>query len=244
MREDAASFSNRKIVTRRKRSSAAPVFGLWLFLLFCSIMAAYFFIHSPYFNIQTMKVTGNHTLSSEEVTKLSGLMTGINIFQADAAGAILKIELNPNVKDATIKRRLPSTLLFQITERVPEALIVGQGGFILVDNESVYLQKIQDLQDQKLPIISGITVADSQKPGTIIDKEGLTTALKLIALLDKSFLQNVVEINAPSSLSLSLKTIQGVEVRFGQPIDLERKISLMESLLFKNGAVINSDTVE
>jgi len=143
-----------------------------------------------------------------------------------------------------VSRRLPAALLFKITEREPAALVVGPDGFIAVDAETVYIQKVTDLQGWQLPIISGVKIDPNLRPGAKADTEGLKTALKLIAMLDKDFLANVAEIIAPSSLSLTLKTVQGVEVRFGEPQELERKIKLMQSLIFENGAIINSDTVE
>ena len=62
--------------------------------------------------------------------------------------------------------------------------------------------------------------------------------------MDKSFLVNVAQIVAPTPESLALKTVQGVEIRFGKPEDLERKLHLIQTLLLDNGAVINSQTIE
>lgn len=244
MRQDVAPQSKVRYIRQRKRRSAAPVFGLWLFLILCSMLAAYFFIHSAYFSLKDIEVTGNKTLSADQVIELSGLSMGENIFRVDAQSVALKIEMHPSVKKTVISRQIPSTLIVKIAERSPVALVVVQDGFVIVDQDTFYIQKVNDIQDLQLPIISGVKVDSSLRPGTSIGTEGLNTALKLITLLDEDFLKNVAEIVAPSSLSLTLKTIQGVEVRFGEPVQLERKIKLMQSLLFQNGAIINSDTVE
>lgn len=244
MRQDVAPQSKVRYIKQRKRRSAAPVFGLWLFLLLCCLLAAYFFIHSAYFSLQEIKVTGNKTLTADQVVELSGLSQGLNIFQVDTQSAVLKIEMHPSVKKAEVSRRIPATLVCKISERNPVALVVGQDGFLVIDEETIYIQKVSDIQSLQLPIISGVQVDPNLRPGSSLRTEGLNTALELITMLDKEFLKNVAEIIAPSSLSLTLKTIQGVEVRFGEPVDLTRKIKLMQSLLLENGAIINSDTVE
>jgi len=244
VRQDIAHQAKVRYIRPRKRRRAAPVFGLWLFLLVCCLLAAYFFIHSPYFVLQNIEVTGNQELAAEQVIELSGLSLGANIFTIDAQNAALKIAMHPSVKEVKVDRRLPATLRFAITERKPVALVVGQDGFIMVDEEMVYIKKVNDLQGLQLPLISGVKISPDLRPGAKAETEGLKTALKLIALLDKGFLVNVAEIIAPSSLSLTLRTVQGVEVRFGEPVDLNRKIAVMNSLLYENGAIINSDTVE
>lgn len=244
MREEVVPQAKVRRIRPRKRRSAAPVFGLWLFLLCCTLLAAYFFINSPYFSLQNIEVAGNISLKPLEIIEYSGLELGENIFQLDAVTAVNRINMCPKVKTVEARRVLPSTLVFTITERQPAALVVGQNGFIVVDLEAVYLEKVQALKDFQLPLISGVDVDADARPGASLATDGLNAALKLTTMLNPKFLENVAEIMAPSSLSLTLKTVQGVEVRFGEPRDLERKIGLMQSLLMENGAIINSDTVE
>lgn len=236
-------IKNKRNIRGRKRR-AAPVFGLWLFLIFCCFLAAYFFLHSAFFSVAKLEVKGNAALPADTIIGQSGLVTGVNIFKADTQGAAQKIALNPMVKKVEIKRRIPSTLKIVITERAPVALVVGQDGFIVVDGEGFYLRRVNDLQGMQLPLISGVQVSVNDRPGVTLNSPGLLSALELIRLMDKTFLDNVAEIMAPSSHSLSLKTLQGVEVLFGEPVDLERKTHVIQELLIKNGEVINSQTVE
>lgn len=232
----------RKIRNRKRR--AAPVFGLWLFLIFCCLLAAYFFLHSAFFSVTKLEVKGNKALAAETVIGQSGLVTGVNIFKADTRTAVEKIVLNPMIKNVEIKRIIPSTLRIIVTERVPVALVVGQDGFIMVDSEAYYLKRVNDLQGLQLPLVSGVPVSSADRPGVGMNPPGLLAALDLIKLMDKTFFDNVAEIKAASPHSLSLKTLQGVEVLFGEPVDLERKMHVIQELLIKNGEVINSQTVE
>ena len=201
-------------------------------------------MNSAYFSLQNINIYGNSTLSAEKAIELSGLHRGSNLFKLNTGEAAAKIKLHPSVKEVKIKRKLPQTLDIEIWGRTPIALVPAQSGFIVVCEEGVYIQKINALQGLKLPIISGVTIREDVFPGSNIATAGLVSALTLIKIMDKTFLENVAEIVAPTPESLSLKTVQGVEIKFGKPEDLERKISLIQNLLLDNGAVINSQTIE
>ena len=234
--------NNRRI--RGKRRKIAPVFGLWLLLIFCCLLAGYFFINSAFFALQYINIDGNIALSDEEIVAQSGLSLGTNLFRLDAQEATVRIEMYPVVKKVEIKRKMPGTLNVMISERTTVARVIAQDGFIEVDNEGVYLKKITGCGLDQLPVISGVILQEQDNPGTKLNSPGLTTALKLIELMDSSILQNVAEIIAVSPESLALKTVQGVEVRFGKPEELERKIQIMQNLLIQNETIVNSQTVE
>ena len=229
---------------RGRKKNAAPVFGLWLFLLFCCLLASYFFMNSAFFSLKNINIRGNGILSTDKVIELSGLNAGSNLFKLDAREAAAKIELHPSIKRVKIKRKLPDTINIEITERVPSALVVGKDGFIIVDEEGIYLQKVNDLQELQLPVISGIPLQENVRPGSSLKTQGLISALSLVQLMDRTLLANVAEIVAATPESLALKTVQGVEIRFGKPEDMERKINLIQDLLLENEAIINSQTIE
>lgn len=229
----------------RKRRNATPGFGLWLFLLFCCILAAYFFINSAFFSVKYIEVNNENTLLADEIIEVSGLTIGQNLFKVNTKEAVLKIEAFPIIKNVKIQRKIPDTLVITVLEREPLALVVITDGFIVVDQEGILLKRIKDLKEvEHLPVVSGVSVMENAQPGADCLSEGLNTALRLINYIDKDFLVNVVEIVARSAHSLTLKTKQGIEVRFGEPVDLERKIKVMEELLTINGQILNSETVE
>jgi len=227
---------------RRKRFS---LLGLGLFLVFCLSLSLYFFLNSAFFNLRNIEVTGCQTIPEKQVIDLSGLALGTNLFHLDTSVALQKIELHPVVKTARIYRRLPHTLLIKVEERVPVALVVGAGCYLAVDSEGIYLRKGEDLLNElTLPVISGLKVEENVSPGANLTTLGLEAALTLIKEMDETFLKNVAEIKAASPYSLTFNMLQGVEIRFGEPEDVERKLGLIKELLFENGQVINDQTVE
>jgi cell division septal protein FtsQ len=131
-----------------------------------------------------------------------------------------------------------------VNERIPIALVVGSGEYLVIDEEGIYIKQVDDLLNFNLPVISGITLNEEISLGDNLTTSGLESALQLLRLMDKSFLENVTEINATTSYNLTLKMLQGVKIHFGEPEEIERKLQLIQELLVENEELINKQTVE
>lgn len=229
---------------RKRKNYAAPVFGLWLFLLFCCLLATYFFLNSSFFALKSIEIIGNGVISDDEVIQLSGLTTGTNLFSLKTSEATIKIDSYPNIKKVEIKRKLPNTIIINVVERQPIAMVVIQNGYALVDNEGIILKKLEITDGSELPLISQIDVGENKRPGDSIITPGLKSALNIIKQMDDEFLENITEIIAPSQYSLTLKTKTGVKILFGEEEDIGRKIMIIEKFMKKNSASINEQNVE
>jgi cell division septal protein FtsQ len=95
-----------------------------------------------------------------------------------------------------------------------------------------------------LPIITDTHLDVEGNPGDQLSSEGVTAALNLIDQLDPYFLESIEEFRAPSAWELTLITHQGVQVKFGPPENLERKLGFYETILLKNNSQYNEDTLE
>lgn len=228
----------------KKRKSNTPLIGLSLFLLFCFLLSFYFFINSAFFNLQKIKVSGCSTVAEDTVIKLSGLALGTNLLKIDAHEVVKKIEMHPVIKTVHVSRKFPHTLVLQVEERIPVALVVGSDGYLAIDSEGIYIQQVQDLLNFNLPVISGISLKEGITLGTDLTTSGLEAALQLLRVMDQEFLKSVAEIKAASPYSLTLKMLQGVEIRFGEPEEIERKLQIIQELLIENEEIINNQTVE
>ena len=89
------------------------------FLIVVCILGIIIYIMStPFFDIKTIRVKGNHYYSEKQVITLSDAKTGVNIFW-DAGDSKIRnrLEKDPYFEDVSIRRRLPSTLLIKVEER-------------------------------------------------------------------------------------------------------------------------------
>lgn len=236
---------NPKVTYLYKKRRKGSFLALGLFLLFCLSLSGYFFLNSAFFNLREIQVSGCQTITEDEVIDLSGLVLGTNLFHLDAGEVVKRVELHPVVKTVRVSRKIPHTVLIKVEERVPVALVVGTDSYLAVDREGVFLRKEEDFfKELTFPVITGFTVEEGVSPGANLSTPGLSAALSLLEKMDPAFLKNVAEIKATSPYSLTLQMLNGVEVRFGEPEKIERKLQLIEELLFEKGEVINDQTVE
>ena len=74
------------------------------------------------FRIATIEVKGNKFLSEGEVREMLGPAMGGNLIGADLEGLRANLAASPWVGGAIVRRKLPDTLLVDVTERFPIAL--------------------------------------------------------------------------------------------------------------------------
>jgi cell division protein FtsQ len=75
-----------------------------------------------WFRVRAVRVEGVHNLSAEEVELTAALELGANLWD-DPAPVAARVRAHPLVRDVSVFRRLPGTLLLRVAEREPVALL-------------------------------------------------------------------------------------------------------------------------
>lgn len=196
---------------------------LWqsFFFVLIVLMAAYVLFKTPVFNITGITVQGNKLLTAGEITRASGLVTGMNIFRADLKTATGRIKSLPVIKEVKITRRLPGTVLVQVKERVPVALVVAGGRFVELDAEGYYLRE-GSAGTTGLPVITGFQV-QAPGPGRPVKGAGMATALKVVRELPGALRSMLSEVHVDRDGRVTFYTLDGIECRLGLNGDVSQK---------------------
>lgn len=197
------------------------IFWQSFFFIFIVLMAAYVLLQSPIFNISKIIVRGNSSLTAGELIKVSGIVTGMNIFKADLQIAAEKVRVLPVVKDVSITRKLPGDVIIEVEERVSAALVVADGRFLELDTEGYYLRE-GSAAASGLPVITGITVQVAE-PGQLVKGEGLKTALRVVRELPAGLRKELSEVHIGEDGMVTLYTLDGIQCRLGLPEDVAVK---------------------
>jgi cell division protein FtsQ len=113
-------------------------------------------LHSSRFDLVAIEVTGNAQRPSATIVGESGLEMGTNVFSADLNAARARIlAADPWVADATLARRLPSTIQIQITERHAAAL-VAMGDTFLATAQGEPFKKVDPEDSVDWPLVTGL----------------------------------------------------------------------------------------
>lgn len=214
---------------RRKRKKPNYVLRFLLILLLL-ITASYFFMQSATFNVKNIVVLGNKEVPSEEVVKLSGLRTGINIFSVKPEPAIAALATNPLIAEARIKNDYPSSLEIQVTERKAVALVPSQNGMMYIDPEGYCIKEKRELSALDLPIITGTVIPAEFPLGKKFASADLAMGIEVVKQLDDDMKKRITEINVKNNY-ISLYLTDNSEVRIGEPERLKEKLAMFDSIM-------------
>ncbi len=116
-----------------------------------------FLTTSPRFAVSTIAIRGSHVLSDDAVRELLPFRVGDNVFSVDTSAAECALRAEPWVVRARVRRDLPRTIVVEVVERTPAA-IVAADGLYLVDATGVPFKRadIARGEGQGLPVLSGV----------------------------------------------------------------------------------------
>lgn len=211
-------------------------------LILVVLICGYLFLHSSIFNISRIYVTGNTKVSRSEVLALAGISPGSNLFQVNREITQRSVKIHPMVKDAEIVRHPPGTIEIKITERQSWAVIPYQEAFLLIDKEGVCIDKINELPNADIPIITMDKMPERVNLGQPVNSNAIKMIRQVWDALTPADRQNISQYHyINKSQSLLIYTLKGTEVRFGNLDRLKEKsknfseVFRMESQLQKEG---------
>lgn len=98
---------------RRKKTNRRLVFYLSIFFVLISIII---YLQSPLSNVKDIKVKGNTIVSDKTIIEITKINNDTNIWTINSNKLNEKIEKSPIIKSVNIKRKLPSTILIDVSE--------------------------------------------------------------------------------------------------------------------------------
>jgi len=138
-------------------------------------------MHARLLQVDRILVRGTERLSSGEVLAVLAGLRGENIVWADLAAWRLRLLSSPWVRDAGLRRLLPSTVEVVVSERQPIGIARIDGRLYLVDERAVVLDEYgSQYADVDLPIIDGLTPPAGTEGGPT-DAARAELAARLIA---------------------------------------------------------------
>lgn len=220
-------------IGRRNRKANRVNWLQSLFFVLVSIGAGYLFLQSNFFAIDTVQVSGNKAVPTEEIKKLAGVPLGANIFKVELGQIENKIKVNPMVKKVVVERSFPSTIEISLEERATIGLIPLRTKYLQVDVEGYCIGQVDNTKLNDYPMITGLKL-DKVLPGQQINNENIKSAVNYLDLIRRRYglLQGKIsEINVADDNDIKIYTIENVEVRLGNDQKIEDKLSLLNAFL-------------
>ncbi len=124
------------------------------------------------FIVQRTQITGNHMLTTDQIAELADIPKGVSLFRVPVNAAKVRIESNPWIKSAVVRRRLPDTIEICVVEREPVAA-VRCDRLLMITLDSVALAPVSDNWVWDLPLLTPIQPIRLRDGATVTDSSTL-----------------------------------------------------------------------
>lgn len=181
--------------------------------------------------LESVAVEGNSVVPAGEIVALSKVENGSKLAAIELTKIRDRVLHNAFIKDVTVRREFPGTIIVSVVERKPVALI-NAGELVGCDAEGMILPHIVSPGIADLPVISGRNDAGRLQPGCAVNNSEIREALAVLvtaADIDSAVFRLISEIRLLSGGEFMLYTTDcGVPVMIGRG-RIAEKIALLSS---------------
>lgn len=207
------------------------IFGIFVFILLI-LICAYLFLHSSFFAVDKIYVSGSNNVSESEIIKISGLSPGMNIFTINEKLCNQAVAIHPLIKSSTLVRHLPRQVEIQVKERKIWALVPYQGALLCVDNEGICIDKLSHFSMVNYPVITMDKIPEHINLGQAVNDNGIKLAWQIWNGLDANERKEISQFHYQNKSGEVLIYSQGrTEFRWGNAERLEEKIAFFKQML-------------
>ncbi|MDD3271836.1 MAG: FtsQ-type POTRA domain-containing protein, partial [Syntrophomonadaceae bacterium] len=207
------------------------IFAIFVFILL-TLICAYLFLHSSFFAIDKIYVTGSNNVSEGEIIKISGLSQGVNIFTINEKLCSQAVAIHPLIKSSIVVRHLPRQVEIQVKERKIWALVPYQGALLCVDDEGICIDKLSHFSLVDYPVITMDKMPDHVNLGQAVNETGVKLARQIWIALDANERKEISQFHYQNkSKEVLIYTRKGTEFRWGKAERLEEKTTFFKQML-------------
>ena len=207
------------------------IFAIFVFILLI-LICAYLFLHSSFFAIDKIYVTGSNNVSEDEIIKISGLSKGMNIFSINEKLCSQAVAIHPLIKSSIIVRHLPRQVEIQVRERKIWALVPYQDALLCVDNEGICIDKLSHFSLVDYPVITMDEMPDHVNLGQAVNETGVKLAMQIWTKLDSKERKEISQFHYQNnSGEILIYTRGSTEFRWGNNERLQEKIAFFKQML-------------
>ena len=217
---------------RRRGRFSALVKLLCMLLIVGAIVAAM----TLFFKVQTIVVDGNERYGRDEIIAASGVKVEDNLFLLNKYGAAQAIfEKLPYVEEASIRRKLPDTLVISVRECAAAAGIEADGGVWLISENGKLLELAQSVP-QGCPAVRGVELVDPALSARLsFGEEHETEAERLLDILraanGQGMLAGVESVDLSDATAIRMEYLGRFTVKLPWDADTDRVFRAVQKVV-------------
>jgi cell division protein FtsQ len=160
---------------------------------------------SSAFAVQQLRVIGTRRLSEGEVEALLDGLKGRNIVTTPLESWRQRLLASPWVRDASLRRALPSTIEVRIAERLPMAVARSADRLLLIDEQGTVVDEFGPRYGAlDLPIVEGLMERNGKADAAPDQARVAMVEATLASLRDAGLLDRVSQIDVSDSRNVAV----------------------------------------
>lgn len=185
-----------------------------------------------FFKIESIRVTGNTHYQEEAIVESTGILPGENLFRirTDAAAEEI-LATYPYVEAVRIRRRLPVSVVVEITEAVPMGAFQQEdGSYVLVSQEGRVLQMGTGTPPGGGIVVSGVVVENVKPCDRLPDNlsESMTMFRYLKDAIEETGFADITAIDLSNRLNIRICYQDRLRIELGSEGDLADKLDFVK----------------
>ena len=187
-------------------------------------------VDSPRFQIQAIEFSPTPHLGQTEVLDLAAVAPGDKLLGVDTDAVAARIATHPWVASVRASRRLPSSLVIEVTERHAVAVAALSGLYLIDESGRPFKRATMDEADG-LPVLTGIDRGRYAQMRDVSEAAFREALVVLRQYRERPSRPPVGEISIDPGFGFSLLLLEGgTEIRLGQG-NYSKKLAQLDQIL-------------
>lgn len=223
-RDEVRSINKKKMSRRRKLKK--NIFSVLLALLVMCV--GVILVFSLFFKINNITISGDKAYSDKMVVEKSGIEFGENLFKVNEEKLSKKLSKDlPYIKNVTIERKLPDTIIINVEASKEVGAITTQKGFVLLDETGKVLDKNASILKENVAVINNVKLKEYTEGETVVltDEKKTETLIKLFEAIKNAEMQLLTEIDLKNVNDIKIKYDDRITFAVGSLTNIETKLA-------------------
>lgn len=212
------------------------ILKLLFFAVIISVIILVFILQTSLFDIANIELIGLKKADKDDIIKLLDIYQGQNIFLVKTDEIKAGISAIPQVKEATIVRKLPNTLIIKIIENKAIAYVKYMNSYLELGEKGNIIRIVPSLSDKAI-ILKGIKINE------VAIGERIKTQDQFALLEGLEFAKKFIDLNFYGifncrKISIDISNVNNFTVyldkfmiKFGDKSNIEYKLKLLREVL-------------
>ena len=201
----------RDLMKKKRKNRAKRRVTVLMFLIICvGIIFAIF--KAPFFNVKTVFCVGQQNMAEAEIVKLADVHTGGNIFSVNLRAVKKRLDSNPMIAEANVRRIFPNKIKIWVKEAKMVAYVEKDGKFLMLDQNGQIIKTLKAGDENTIPKaarLAGIEIV-RQKPGENVAESDDQRAIKLFECMG-----NLTELEMMDKVSyINFEDLSDIEIDY------------------------------